>query len=169
MNKPDRAMRWPYGIAFSFVLIVALIIGTIIVASNNAVEQSDLYMSNYHEIDDNKNKIIMAEIAFNKFYTIEYVTEKLDPEATVIAYSLSDKAGNPVNHAKIKVVVTRPNTHDFDVTLENPSVSDGRYEFASIELPKEGRWDIMAQVSVGDHHRYYNLKADTRQSNTFEY
>lgn len=162
-------MRWPYGIALSFVLIIVLIIGTIVVASNNAVEPSDLYMQDYHVIDENKNDIIRAEIAFKKRYTIEYTTKMLDMKDAVISYALRDKAGHPVNDAKIKVVLTRPNTHDHDMTLENPTVVDGRYSFASVELPKEGRWDIMAHVVIGEHQRYYNLKADTRYPNTFEY
>ncbi len=163
-------MRWPYGIALSFVLVVALIIATIMVASDNKVEDADLYMHNYHYTDANANEIIMAQIAFNKKYTIEFATPGLDPKGTVIAYRLTDKLGNPVTDASVEVVLTRPNTHAYDMTLTKPTIGvDGLYEFAPVTLPVEGRWDIMAKVTVGANYRYYNLKTDTRNSNVSEY
>lgn len=169
MSK-DKAMRWPYGIALSFVAVIGLIIATIIAASNSKVEDSDLFMQNYHAVDANANAIMMAQIAFNKKYTIEYVTEGLHTKGTVIAYQITDKNGNPITDATVETVLTRPNTHAYDMTLKNPSISvDGVYEFASVALPVEGRWDVMAKVTVGDDYRYYNLKADTRYTNAFEY
>jgi nitrogen fixation protein FixH len=169
MSK-SKGMHWPYGIALSFVLVFALIVMTIIVASDNKVEDADLYMQNYHDADANANEIIIAEIAFKKKYSISFATPKLDPKGTVIAYKLTDKLGNPVTDASLEVVVTRPNTHAHDMTLTNPTVSvDGIYAFDAVALPLEGRWDIMAKITVGDDYRYYNLKADTRYSNVFEY
>lgn len=169
MSK-SKGMHWPYGIALSFVAVIALSVGTIFVASDNKVEDADLYMQNYHLADANANQILMAQIAFNKKYTIEYVTESLDLKKAVIAYKLADKLGNPVTDAAIEVVLTRPNTHDYDMTLTMPTISvDGLYEFKPVALPLEGRWDIMAKVTVGSDYRYYNLKADTRYSNVFEY
>ncbi len=169
MSK-QKAMHWPYGIALSFVAIISLIIGTIIVASNNKVENSDLFMQNYHMVDENVNEIIMAQVAFNQKFDIKYATESISIENSVIAYEVTDKIGNPVTDAEIEVVLTRPNSRAYDMTLTNPTVSvDGLYEFESVKLPLEGRWDIMAKVTVGENYRYYNLKADTRNSNTFEY
>lgn len=169
MSK-SRAMHWPYGIALSFVLILALIVGTIMVASDNKVEDADLYMQNYHSADENANQILYAQIAFNKKYTIEFATDALKPGGTVIAYRLHDKTGNPITDAGIEAVLTRPNTHAHDIKLGTPTISiDGIYEFPAVTLPLEGRWDVMAKVTVGDDYRYYNLKADTRYTNTFEY
>ena len=169
MSK-QKAMHWPYGIALSFVAIIGLIIGTIIVASNNKVQDSDLFMQNYHLVDENVNEIIMAQVAFNKKYDIKYATQSLDVQGSVISYVLTDKLGNPVTDAKIEVVLTRPNSRAYDITLQNPTVGvDGLYEFEPTELPLEGRWDIMAKVSVGENYRYFNLKADTRYTNAFEY
>ncbi|MGZ8548096.1 MAG: FixH family protein, partial [Sulfuricurvum sp.] len=74
-----------------------------------------------------------------------------------------------INNAKVEVVLTRPDTTDFDLNLSNPTVSEGKYTFTAVDLPKVGRWDILAKVSIGDKQRYYNLKADTRNPNTFEF
>lgn len=169
MSK-SKGMHWPYGIALSFVVVIGLIVMTIIVAKDNKVEDADLYMQNYHEADANANAIIMAQIAFNNKYAIDYATTGLDPKGAVIAYKVTDKLGNPVTDAAIEVVLTRPNTHSYDMTLKDPTVSvDGIYQFAPVALPLEGRWDIMARVTIGHDYRYYNLKADTRYDNVFEY
>ena len=169
MSK-HKALHWPYGIALSFVLVIALIVATIMVASDNKVENSDLYMQNYHTADANANEILMAQIAFNKKYTIAYLTKNLDMKGSVISYQIEDKLGNPITDASMEVVLTRPNSHAYDMTLKDPTVSvDGVYEFAATQLPVEGRWDIMAKITIGDNYRYYNLKADTRYSETYEY
>ena len=169
MSK-QKAMHWPYGIALSFVAVIALIIGTIIVASDNKVEKSDLYMQNYHTADANANEILMAQIAFNKKYALAFETEALKQKGSVIAFSIHDKSGNPITDATIEGVLTRPDTTDHDIALKEPTVSvDGIYEFAPVDLPLEGRWNVMAKISVGDDYRYYNLKADTRSPETTEF
>jgi len=48
-------------------------------------------------------------------------------------------------------------------------VQDGVYTFNAVKLPKSGRWNLIAHIVIGEHERYYNLKADTRNPNTFEY
>ena len=169
MSK-QKAMHWPYGIALSFVAVIALIIGTIIVASDNKVEKSDLYMQNYHSADAHANEILMAQIAFNKKYTLTFASEALQQNGCVIAYALQDKMGNPITDATIEGVLTRPDTTDHDVALKDPTVTvDGVYEFAPVNLPLEGRWNVMAKVSVGDDYRYFNIKADTRKPGTTEF
>jgi hypothetical protein len=168
MSK-SKAMRWPYGIALSFVLIIALIVGTIIVASDNAVEPSDLYMSDYHHVDENINELIRKKIAFDQKYEIRYLNEGIKNENMVLAYQINNRDGSSVNDAVLKVKVTRPNTHAFNLELKDPQIVEGRYTFAPINLPKEGRWNLMAYVKVGENERYYNLKADTRYTQTFEF
>ena len=53
--------------------------------------------------------------------------------------------------------------------LSKPVSENGVYTFEAIDLPKPGRWDIMAKVTIGEYQRYYNLKADTRNPNTTEF
>ncbi len=161
MSK-EKALYWPYGIALSFVLIIALIIGTIIVAGNNKVEDSDNYMSNYHYVDKNYNEIIKAEIAFNSSYNLEYERQVLKEEGCDVVFTLRDKAGQPVNDAKMKIVVTRPNTHEFNKELNAPKIENGQYRFEGITLEKPGRWNILAHVQVNDDYRYCEIKTGTR-------
>ncbi len=59
--------------------------------------------------------------------------------------------------------------HTYEQELNNPTFKDGIYIFDSVKLPVEGRWDIMAKVNVDDLQRFYNVKADTRAAEAFEY
>ena len=48
-------------------------------------------------------------------------------------------------------------------------VENGVYTFSAIKLAQPGRWDIMARVSVDGVQRFYNVKADTRYKEAYEY
>lgn len=161
--------KWPWIIALSTLGVIAMSVETIRIAINNPVEQSDYGMQNYHQYDANVNEIIEAKIAFDKAYTISFQTSQLTAKDAVISYTIQDSAGNPINDANLTVVLTRPDTTKNNIVLSNPTVENGRYTFSPVDLPKIGRWDIMAKVSVQNLQRYYNLKADTRNSNTFEF
>ena len=160
---------WPYAIGTSIILVFGGCIATIMVAIKLPVEKSDTYMMGYHEANDRADEIIKNRIAFNKKYNIEYVTETLNLSDTVLKYKVSDLNGNAVNDAKIKAIITRPNNHKNDQELLNPIVKEGVYTFNSVTLPIEGRWDVMAKVTIGENQRFYNVKADTRAKEAFEY
>ncbi len=168
MKKKQTAKRWPILISLSIFVIFLAAIATVIVALKNPVEMSDLGMQEYHKYDMNVNKIIASRVAFNRKYEIEYLG-KLDQANAIVAYKITDKAGQVVNDAKINIMITRPNDHATDIPLEGATIDKGIYTFKSVSLPKPGRWDIMANVVIADNQRYYNLKADTRQANVFEY
>ncbi len=168
MSK-DPGRKWPYIIALSILGVVGLSAWTVKTAINNPVDMSDYGMQGYHEYDSNANNIIEAKIAFDQKYSIVFLTPQINEKGTVIEYKITDKAGNAVNDAKIEAVMTRPDTKKFDVNLTVNGASEGKYTFQSVDLPKVGRWDILANITVGNDHRYYNLKADTRHSDTVEF
>lgn len=165
----EHGKKWPWIIMGSILAVVGLSYWTVQLALNNPVQMSDLDMQYYQHFDRDANKIIEAKIAFDRRYDITYVTEQFTPEAAAVRYKITDKAGNPVNDATVRMMLTRPNNHDSDMTLENPAVADGIYTFETVTLPKAGRWDVLAHFVVGDDQRYLNLKADTRYPNVFEY
>lgn len=168
VNK-NAGKKWPWIIAIATIIVIGLVINTVKVAINNPVEMSQYGMQSYHEYDNNVNAIINATIEFDKKYAVAFVTPKISEKSSIIAYTVKDRTGNAVNDANVSVVLTRPDTNKLDMVLENPSIANGVYTFKTIDLPKAGRWDIMAKICVGKDQRYYNLKADTRYSNTFEF
>jgi len=160
---------WPYAIGISILLVFGACVATIVITSKLPVENSDTYMMGYHEADAKANELIQAAIDFNRKYKISYITESLHVEGSVIKYKLIDMDNNPVNNAKVKIIITRPNNHKHDQELINPKVENGVYTFAKITLPQAGRWDIMAKINVDDEQRFYNVKADTRSKGAYEY
>lgn len=167
--KISSAKLWPYSIGASIIFIFGACVATIIVTSRLPVEESDIYMMGYHEADTKANDILKDEIDFNKKYKIEYITDGIDAQNCVIKYKVSDINSNPIDSAKIKVVLTRPDSHKHDQELINPAIDNGVYTFDAVKLPQEGRWDIMAKVSVNDAKRFYNIKTDTRGKEVIEY
>ncbi|MCK9472616.1 FixH family protein [Sulfurimonas sp.] len=165
----SKGRIWPYAIGASIILVFGACVATIVVTNTLPVQNSDTYMMNYHEADEKANDIIKAAIEFNSNYKIEYISDKLDLQNSVIKYKVSDLNANPINNAEIKVVVTRPNNHKYDQELSNPKVQNGIYTFESLKLAQEGRWDIMSKVTVNEFHRFYNVKADTRTKEITEY
>lgn len=168
MNK-NAGRKWPIIIAVSTLIVIGFGVVTIKTAMNNPVQMSDYGMQNYHEYDRDANDIINAKIAFDQKYLISFLTPQIAEKGAILEYQVTDKSGNAVNDAKFEVVLTRPDNTDFDVNCTQTSVIEGKYTFNAVDLPKEGRWDIMAKVTVGADQRYFNLKADTRSPNTFEF
>ena len=134
---------------------------TIVETAKEGLQESDIYMTNYQDADTDANKLINARIAFNKKYNLEYLGKQLNAQNAQLVYKITTKDGKGVNDAKLKVIVTRPQTHNEDMTLVNPKIDNGIYSFET-KLPGIGRWDIMASVEVGADKRFYNLKMDTR-------
>jgi len=169
MSKTSDGRIWPYAIVISILLIVVAAGATIYVALQHPVEMSDSNMQDYHYYDKNANEFIAAKIAFNKNYTISYESDKFDVNEAVVIYKVTDSSGAQVNNAKIDIVITRPDNRNSDIVLDNPVVENGLYTFNAGKLPLIGRWNIMAHIVVGENERYYNMKADTRQTKAFEF
>jgi len=161
--------KWPILIGLSIIGVVGACVVTVKVAINNPVELSNYGMQEYHDYDAHANDIINAKIAFDAKYNIAYLTPNISEKGTVLEYRVSDKEGKPVNDAKVEVILTRPDIKELDIHLAESTVADGKYTFPSVDLPKAGRWDIMAKVTVGSDNRYFNIKADTRNSTTSEF
>jgi YtkA-like len=168
MNK-NAGRKWPIIIAVSIVAVIGLGVLTVKIAINNPVEVSNYGMQQYHQYDDNVNNILAAKILFDKKYTVTFMTPQITEKGALIAYQVIDKSGKAVNDAKIDVVLTRPDTTKLDVNLTQPSVNEGKYTFSAVDLPRVGRWDVLAKIAIGTDQRYYNLRADTRSPNTFEF
>ena len=157
---------WPYTIAFLITLVFGFCVATVIVTGTADIQESDLYMDSYHKVDYDINNIIESEIAFNKKYSIEFLSDSLTADNVKLKFLVRDSNSNTVETAKFKVVMNRP-VGDIKIDLDEPVVSDGVYRFSSIKLPKEGQWNILVKVEIGDLERFYNLKADTTTQEIF--
>jgi nitrogen fixation protein FixH len=158
--KKNSGIIWPIGISLAILCVVGLGAWTIVETGKEPVEESDIYMNKYQDVDNNANDFINAKIAFDKKYSIEYLGDKLNADNAKFIYKITTKDGTVVNDAKIKLIATRPQTHKQDIKLPDANVSNGVYSFET-KLPGVGRWDIMASIEIGTDKRYYNLHMDT--------
>jgi hypothetical protein len=169
LKKTNSGIIWPYAIGLSIFLVILAGATTIMITANAHVEDSDRYMMGYHEADAKANELIEAKIAFDKKYKLKLLSDSLHPKSSTLAYEITTSDGEAVNDAKIKLIVTRPNIHKYDQELSPSTIKNGIYTFSNIKLAKEGRWDIMAKIELGDNSRFYNVKMDTRSKGAYEY
>jgi len=168
MNKSSGRI-WPYAIGLSITVVFGFCVATIMVTQKAHIQESDVYMTHYQDADANANALIKSQIAFDKKYIIEYITDGLSPKNAVIKYKITDKEANPINDADIVVATSRPETAEYDQKLVNPVVKDGVYSFSGASFPKIGVWNIIAKVNIGTESRFFNIKADTRIKEAFEF
>ncbi|MBA1438166.1 MAG: FixH family protein [Epsilonproteobacteria bacterium] len=169
MAKPSSGKIWPYILVGSITAVFGMCVWTVKVTSSANIQESDVYMTNYQDADKKANDFINARIAFDKKYNVKYVTEDIGGKQPVIKYQLTDKEGKAVENGKIVVQISRPETAEFDQTLENFTQEDGVYSLSGAKFPKAGVWNIIAKITIGDNYRFYNIKADTRIKEAFEF
>jgi hypothetical protein len=160
---------WPYILGGSITMVFGFCVATIVVTGKADIQESNAYMTHYQDADAKANDFIEARIAFNKNVNIEYLPKQLNQDGTDLEYKITDKNGNAVNNAKLKILISRPETHALDQKLNAPSVVDGKYTFKNVKFAKPGVYNFIAKVEVGDLSRFYNIKADTRYKNAFEF
>jgi len=167
--KQSSGRAWPYAIAGAITIVFGFCVATIVVTSKADIQESNDYMTYYQDADAKANDLIQSRIAFNKHCKIEYQAKQLNEKGTTLEYKITDLQGNPINNAKLKLQISRPETHTLDQNLENPIVENGIYKFKDIKFARPGVYNLIARVQVGDLSRFYNIKADTRYKNSFEF
>ena len=165
----NSGTKWPYLIGGSILLIIIAAVATVIFALNHPVQLSNDAMQNYHDVDKNANKMIRAKIAFDKLYDIRLDSDISDINNPKISYTLMNKNGEPVNNAEIKLLLTHPFILEFDKEYQANKPTDGVYTFDGVKIAKVGRWNYITLIKIGEDERFHNVKADTRNSNTFEF
>jgi nitrogen fixation protein FixH len=160
---------WPVMIAVSIFGVVLLGYWTIKETLKADISESNAYMAKYQTIDENINDYIYKRIAFNKKYNLKLKDFNLNRDNSFIEYQITTKDNKPVDNAKLKLVISRPTDDAKDIEVDKYNVKNGIYRFENIKLPKEGRWDLILKVSIGNDSRFYNIKADTRNKHIKEF
>ena len=150
------------------MLVFGFCVATIVVTQSANIQESDAYMTHYQDADANVNDLIEAQIEFDKKYKIEYISKGIQT-GSIIEYRVTNLDGNLINDAEVLLATSRPETNEFNQNINNPVVENGIYSFSGLEFPKVGVWNLIAKVKVGDDYRFYNVKADTRVKESFEF
>jgi len=162
------ARIWPYAIGGSIIMVFGFCVATVMVTMGANVQETNEYMTNYQSAEKNANDYINNKIAFDKKYKIKYIASKLHDNSELY-FKVTDLNNKSVKNAKLTILVSRPETHKFDLKLQNSLYKNEVYTFENVTLPKKGIWDIITKVEVGDNSRFYNIKVDTRHTEFTEY
>ncbi len=150
---------WPYAILGMILTVVMLGVWTIKVAVSNPVQESDVYMMKYQDVDANINEILAKQEAFFSKYRIDLNGNKLQMgENRVRVLIVRKNDDSAVESAEIIAKVTRPTTNREDIELKNFRFEGGRYVSEPFELKKPGRWNIQVKVAIGSDVAYETYK-----------
>ncbi len=143
---------WPHTIVLMIIGVVIASYFTIKVAIETPVQDSNLFLTNYHITDKNINDILRSQIAFNSKYRLDYSESQFSEDRFQV--KLKVLSGDDEVDARLTSVVTRPDIGKFDQTFDTP-------EF-QYQLPKKGRWHIYVKADVESLTGYFYLEVDSR-------
>jgi predicted secreted Zn-dependent protease len=156
-----KANYWPHSIIASIFVVIGLCVWTVNVAINNPVEEDYSYFSKYQKVDEDINKILLKERAFNKKYSVVLSNNNFVIGQNSFELKVSNKEDNSsIDGAKVKVAITRPHTSKSDQDLKLLSDANGVYKFEPFEIKALGRWQIVSRVTVGELEAFQKLEVN---------
>ena len=153
--------------------------------ANVGADNDNAFLSSYHKIDENYNKMIKENQEFAKKYNIKFVfndkeilglsqedvflsqrainkrkTRKnmVNVGKNIFEVYIQDKDGKPISTKTINMLITKNTTHKEDVKLLFKNEDKKEFEIKSI-----GYWNITGTVEVGDLKGYFYIKTNTKQ------
>lgn len=138
----DRWIPWLIVAGFAVVVLVNGVLVYFASASFTGLQTEGHYQRGLHY-----NEVLAAETSERKLgWTVAVDITELGNHRIRLSVAARDKAGAPLDGAEVRVRLVRPVQagHDVDVTLA--AAGAGRYA-AEVELPLQGQWDILAQIS----------------------
>lgn len=151
-------------------VVVGMILGCVVacgftvkIAIDNPVEMDTFYMEKYQKVDHSINTILELQDKFNAKFDLAYSTEKFEIGQNSITLALRDKQGNPINDAKITMMLSRPDSNKENKQFNPSKVENGNYTFGPFEITKPGRWQILSKIDVGEFKGYHKNEAYAAQ------
>jgi len=170
-----------------FGFTFSMIVWTVKSAVETPVYEDRSFMTSYHDVDSNFNKMMVENHKFNKKYStkvtindrtvgmeisdILYGQRSLKKKSknqnmltigeNLISITISDKESNSaINDANISFQVTRAIEDMYDVNLNEFKLKDSSYSsLAKIDIA--GNWNILGKIVIGDDVGYLYIKTST--------
>ena len=189
-----KIQKYHLWLLFFFVIFFytfGMIVWTIKSAVDTPVYEDRSFMAKYQDVDDNYNRMVIANVKFNaryettvhinnrtvgmSFSDIQYGQRSLEKHSknqemlllgdNTLSIKIMDKRTNtPVPNANISFQITRPIKNDSNIDLNDFVYSDGHYTTSSsIKLDLKGYWNIIGKVIVGDDTGYLYIKTGIKK------
>jgi hypothetical protein len=139
---------WPLAILGLLGIGVVLTIWTINVASKNPTYMDSAYFADYRTVDKNINEYIANEDKFNSKYMVDTESTSLVIGQNKLDIKVFNSDMEPIENAKVSLLVTRPHTTASDIKLAMTYTEDGEYVSKSFEIKDKGRWEVIYRVEI---------------------
>jgi hypothetical protein len=140
---------WPHAIVTMILLAIIACGWTIKIALDNPVEMDSYYLAKYQKVETNINEILGQQELFDTKYNIKHHSVKfVQGEDNKIEFAITDKDGNAINDAKVRLVISRPETNANNQEFLLQSGQNGIYAFDGIKADKPGRWQVLTRISI---------------------
>ena len=170
-----------------FVFGLALIWWTIYMTFQSDVGQDDdnAFLSSYHDVDDNYNKLMKETNEFNSKYNVKFIFNKeeiyglshqdvylsqrviqerkirkdiINVGKNIFSIYIQDKNGNAIKESKIEILVTKNTNHKEDVKLL--FINE---ETKTFDIKSKGYWNITGTVEVNGSKGYFYIKTNGKK------
>lgn len=141
---------WPHGIVLVLIFMVCACAAVVMIAIKNPVQMDSFYLEKYQQVDENINNIMADQKIFDDNYAVEYKTKKFTIGASnSFEMSIKNKQdGTLLNKANIQLMVTRPETNEFNQEILAKEAKNGKFVFKGIKVTKPGRWQILTKIHI---------------------
>lgn len=169
-----------------FMFSLALIFWTIkmTLGAGVGLDDDNTFMSDYHTVDDNYNKIVIKNMIFNKKYDSKlfingvdigklnysdiYLSQRVIKRRTIrkdilklsenkIKLNVIDKSTNKiVQNIEATIVFTMPSTHEFDqkIIIKSSDIE------TTTNIGKKSYWNIMGSIKIGEDEGHFYIKTN---------
>ena len=149
--KKDRNY-WPHAIVTVLILMVCACAMVLKIAMDNPVQMDSFYLEKYQDVNRDINKIRAKQKIFEENFKLEYKTKKFTiGENNSFKISIINiKNKSIIENAEIKLVVSRPDTNEFNQEFKMKIAKNGVFIFDGIKAELPGRWQILTKIKIGD-------------------
>ncbi|MBU1667639.1 FixH family protein [bacterium] len=172
-----------------FGFTFAMIVWTVKSAVNTPVYEDRSFMASYQDVDDNYNRMFIANQKFNSSYNTEvsinnrtvgmefsdlrYGQRSLDKMSknqemlnlgeNSVSVVISDKKSREIiSNAKIEFQITRAIEDMYDIDLNAFKFENNVYK-TTTKIDIEGNWNIIGKITIGDDVGYLYIKTRTKK------
>ena len=165
-----------------------MIVWTVKSAVNTPVYHDKSFLSSYHDVDENFNKIMIRNHHFNTLYDVKVkINEKtigmeikdaflgqrslekqssnqkmLNVGLNTISLSIKDKKSQQlISDANITFQVTRPIVDKYDIELKNFIYENGVYK-SETNISMLGNWNVQGSVKISENMGCFYIKTSTK-------
>ena len=185
-----KIQKYHFWLLFFFVIFgftFGMIVWTVKSAVNTPVYEDRSFLSSYHVVDDDYNKMMEDNRNFMQNYDVLFDInghkvgleisdiflgqrslkkehkhrDFLNVGQNSIAISVVDKnSSNSIKDAKIELLLTRAIKDNGDLDIKSFEFQDNRYKTIAT-VPMKGHWNLTGKITVDNQIGYFFIKTNT--------